>query len=80
MLMAASRALADCSPLALEGKGALLPDVKDIQQVSRSIAFQVAKEAQLQGVAVLTSDEALLQAIESNFWQPQYRIYKRTSF
>ncbi|TBM29414.1 NAD-dependent malic enzyme [Hafnia paralvei] len=80
MLMAASRALADCSPLALEGKGALLPDIKDIQQVSRSIAFQVAKEAQLQGVAVLTSDEALLQAIESNFWQPQYRIYKRTSF
>ncbi|NLS52496.1 NAD-dependent malic enzyme [Hafnia alvei] len=80
MLMAASRALADCSPLAQQGTGALLPDIKDIQQVSRSIAFQVAKEAQLQGVAVLTSDEALLQAIDNNFWQPQYRIYKRTSF
>ena len=80
MLMAASRALADCSPLAQQGSGALLPDVKDIQQVSRSIAFQVGKEAQLQGVAVLTSDEALLQAIDNNFWQPLYRIYKRTSF
>jgi malate dehydrogenase (oxaloacetate-decarboxylating) len=31
-------------------------------------------------VAVLTSDEALLQAIDNNFWQPLYRIYKRTSF
>ncbi|MBW7982212.1 NAD-dependent malic enzyme [Enterobacillus tribolii] len=80
MLMAASRALASCSPLAQEGQGALLPDVNDIQRVSRIIAFQVAKEAQLQGVAVLTSDEALQQAIENNFWQPQYRVYKRTSF
>ncbi|QPR26647.1 NAD-dependent malic enzyme [Edwardsiella hoshinae] len=80
MLMAASRALADSSPLVRDGQGALLPDLKDIQQVSRDIAFQVAKAAQLHGVAVLTSDEALLQAIEQNFWLPQYRSYKRTSF
>lgn len=80
MLMAASRALAESSPLARDGHGPLLPDLKDIQQVSRDIAFQVAKAAQLHGVAVLTSDEALLQAIEQNFWLPQYRSYKRTSF
>lgn len=80
MLMAASRALADCSPLAINGEGALLPDIKDIQQVSRAIALQVAKAAQLQGVAVLTSDDALVKAIDSNFWYPQYRLYKRTSF
>ncbi|UCQ42263.1 NAD-dependent malic enzyme [Edwardsiella piscicida] len=80
MLMAASRALADSSPLARDGHGPLLPDLKDIQQVSRDIAFQVAKAAQRQGVAVLTSDEALLQAIDHNFWLPIYRSYKRTSF
>ncbi|STP88077.1 NAD-dependent malic enzyme [Edwardsiella ictaluri] len=80
MLMAASRALADSSPLARDGHGSLLPDLKDIQQVSRDIAFQVAKAAQRQGVAVQTSDEALLQAIEHNFWLPIYRSYKRTSF
>ncbi|MBK5072598.1 NAD-dependent malic enzyme [Budviciaceae bacterium CWB-B4] len=80
MLMAASRALADCSPLAKHGEGALLPEVDDIQQVSRYIALKVAKMAQLESVAVVTSDEALQQEIDNNFWDPQYRRYKRTSF
>jgi len=30
-------------------------------------------------VAVKTSAEALLQAIADNFWQPEYRNYRRTS-
>ncbi|MEQ9878586.1 MULTISPECIES: NAD-dependent malic enzyme [Pectobacterium] len=80
MLMAASRALADCSPLANNGEGALLPDLSDIQQVSKRIALEVGKAAQLQGAAVVTSSDALQKAIEHNFWQPQYRSYKRTSF
>ncbi|CRL65116.1 NAD-dependent malic enzyme [Proteus mirabilis] len=80
MLMVASRALADCSPMAKEGDGSLLPLLADIQQVSRYIAKQVAKEAQVQGVATVTSDSALEEAIERNYWQPEYRIYKRTSF
>lgn len=80
MLMAASRALAECSPLALNGEGALLPRIDDIQAVSKSIAMQVGKAAQLQGVAIVTSEEALTKAIEHNYWQPQYRTYKRTSF
>ncbi|MEI9533106.1 NAD-dependent malic enzyme [Moellerella wisconsensis] len=80
MLMAASRALAECSPLAKEGEGSLLPLLDDIQEVSRIIAKQVAKEAQIQGVATVTSDKALDEAIENNFWKPEYRIYKRTSF
>ncbi|PWC10626.1 NAD-dependent malic enzyme [Brenneria roseae subsp. americana] len=80
MLMAASRALADCSPMANSGDGALLPDIADIQDVSRRIALEVGKAAQLQGVAVVTSGDALAKAIAHNFWQPQYRSYKRTSF
>ncbi|MEQ4706651.1 NAD-dependent malic enzyme [Providencia huaxiensis] len=80
MLMAASRALASCSPLAKNGEGALLPLLSDIQDVSRIIAKQVAKEAQVQGVATVTSDSALDEAIERNFWKPEYRTYKRTSF
>ncbi|NRN28330.1 NAD-dependent malic enzyme [Photorhabdus heterorhabditis] len=80
MLMAASRTLADCSPLAQKGKGPLLPLIDDIQAVSRKIAKQVAKEAQIQGVATVTSDGALDEAIERNFWKPEYRVYKRTSF
>ncbi|OTA21592.1 malic enzyme [Xenorhabdus beddingii] len=80
MLMVASRALADCSPLAQTGSGPLLPPIDDIQDVSRKIAKEVAKKAQIQGIAIVTSENALDEAIERNFWKPEYRIYKRTSF
>ncbi|MDV2876559.1 hypothetical protein R0H07_26855, partial [Phytobacter diazotrophicus] len=55
------------------------PELKDIHIVSRAIAFAVAKVAQQEGVAVKTSEEALLQAIDDNFWLPEYRNYRRTS-
>jgi len=79
MLMAASAALAEHSPLVNNGEGLVLPELKDIQIVSRAIAFAVAKTAQQQGMAVATSDEALHQAIDDNFWKPEYRDYRRTS-
>lgn len=80
MLMAASRALAECSPLAQTGDGSLLPEIENIQHVSKTIALEVAKMAQLQGVAVNTPEDVLIKSIEDNFWVPQYRQYKRTSF
>ncbi len=79
MLMSASRALAECSPL-VKGRRALLPDLADIHQVSRYIAKMVAKTAMLQGKAVQTPDEVIDQSIEANFWRPEYRRYRRTSF
>lgn len=80
MLMASSRALAACSPLAKNGEGALLPPLGEIQQVSRQIAKMVAKTAQLQGHALQISDEQLDKAIEFNYWTPEYRQYRRVSF
>lgn len=79
MLMSASETLAKYSPLVINGEGLVLPELKDIHTVSRAIAFAVAKVAQQQGVAVKTSEEALLQAIDDNFWLPEYRNYRRTS-
>jgi len=79
MIMSASEALAEHSPLVKNGEGLVLPELKDIQVVSRAIAFAVAKTAQQQGVAVVTSAQALKQAIEDNFWLPEYRDYRRTS-
>lgn len=79
MLMAASETLAEYSPLLLNGEGLVLPELKDIQSVSRAIAFAVGKMAQQQGVAVKTSPEALKQSIDDNFWEPKYRSYRRTS-
>ena len=80
MLMESSRALATCSPLAINGHGALLPPLEEIHLVSKKIAFAVAKKAIEQGVALEITDEALHVAIEQSFWQPVYRRYKRTSF
>lgn len=62
--MSASETLAQYSPLVLNGEGLVLPELKDIQTVSRAIAFAVGKMAQQQGVAVKTSAEALQQAID----------------
>ncbi|WP_028774154.1 NAD-dependent malic enzyme [Shewanella waksmanii] len=80
MLMASSRALAECSPLAKHGEGSLLPELESIHEVSKHIALAVGKVAIEQGHALPCSDELLLQAIEANFWTAEYRRYKRTSF
>ncbi|EGR0767939.1 NAD-dependent malic enzyme [Vibrio parahaemolyticus] len=80
MLMESSRALATCSPLAINGRGALLPPLEEIHLVSKKIAFAIAKKAIEQGVALEITDEALNDAIDQAFWQPVYRRYKRTAF
>ena len=80
MLIASSNALADCSPLLKDPNADLLPDLNEIQQVSKFIAFKVAKAAMDAGVAPVLDDEALQQAIEANFWKPEYRDYKRVTF
>ena len=80
MLMASSNALADCSPMLTDLNADLLPDVNEIQKVSKIIAFQVAKAAMDAGVAPRISDEDLQASIERNFWKPEYRQYKRVPF
>ncbi|MBV1908607.1 MAG: NAD-dependent malic enzyme [Kangiellaceae bacterium] len=80
MFMAASEALASCSPL-VQGNGEnLLPNLCDIRAVSRIIAVAVAKQAMAEGVAVNITDKKLEQRIDANFWKPEYRDYRRTSF
>lgn len=80
MLMAASRALAACSPVAQTGAGALLPPLADIRQVSKVIARAVFLQAIADGVAMPVPEEVIDPTIESNFWHPEYRDYRRTSF
>lgn len=79
MLRVASETLAEASPLANTGSGGLLPPLTQLAQLSRKIAFAVAKMAMQQGVAAELDDESLLRKIEANFWKPQYRQYKRVS-
>ena len=80
MLMASSRALANCSPLLQDPEADLLPSLGEIQQVSKIIALAVAQAAILDGVAVNISDDLLQRKIEESFWQPAYRKYKRIPF
>ncbi len=80
MMMAASRALAGASPIVKEGKGALLPPLQQIREVSKIIALAVFKQAIIDGVAMPVPDELMVEKIEANFWQPEYRDYRRTSF
>ena len=79
MLRAASKTLADASPLANSGSGGLLPAFTELAQLSKQIAFNVAKVAMQQGLALELDDELLQLKIEENFWTPQYRQYKRVS-
>ncbi|MBF7073779.1 NAD-dependent malic enzyme [Glaciecola sp. MH2013] len=79
MLMAASNALADASPMVNDPKGELLPPLTQIGSLSRKIAFAVAKVAMDQELALRLPDEVLEQKIESNFWKAEYRPYKRVS-
>ncbi len=80
MMMAASSALAECSPLATEGKGPLLPPLSDIRKVSKYIAKAVYLQAIKDGYAVDIAEDVIEQVINSNFWEPVYREYRRTSF
>ncbi len=79
MLLASSEVLAAASPMASAGSGDLLPPLRQIAEVSKSIAFAVAKVAQAQGHALEISDPQLHARIDQIFWTPHYRDYKRIS-
>ena len=72
MLMASAQALADSA-----APGQMLPPLRDVQAVSKQIAFAVGMAAQKDGVAAPMDEPALREAIEAHFWKPVYRTYER---
>jgi malate dehydrogenase (oxaloacetate-decarboxylating) len=79
MLRVASETLAAASPLANTGSGGILPPLTDLAELSKRIAFAVAKVAMAQGHALEMEDDLLQAKINANFWKPEYRQYKRVS-
>lgn len=79
MLRVASETLAAASPLANTGSGGILPPLTDLAELSKRIAFAVAKVAMAQGHALEMEDDLLKAKINANFWKPEYRQYKRVS-
>ncbi|MCX9004208.1 NAD-dependent malic enzyme [Citrobacter portucalensis] len=80
MLITASRTLASFSPMKSNKDSPLLPDINNIQEVTKAIAFSVGIAAQRDGVAIRIPEESLLGKIDEIFWHPQYRQYRRTSY
>jgi malate dehydrogenase (oxaloacetate-decarboxylating) len=81
MLMESSRALAAYSQSTHHSdETSLLPELGKIRDVSKVIAKAVFKQAIADGVALHVPDEVIDKEIEQNFWYPEYRTYRRTSF
>ncbi|MEG3754721.1 NAD-dependent malic enzyme [Psychromonas arctica] len=80
MLMVASQALADASMEYEKAPGALLPPLKVIQKISEKIACAVALQAIEDNLALPVTNENMHRRLQANFWLPQYRDYRRTSF
>ena len=80
MLMAASQALADISVQYEKAPGAILPPIRFIQEISKEIAYAVALQAVKDKLALPVTAENLERRLKANFWLPEYRNYRRTSF
>ena len=80
MLTAASQALADISVDYDKELGAILPPIKAIREISEKIAYAVALQAVEDKLALPVTAENLQRRLKSNFWRPEYRTYRRTSF
>jgi malate dehydrogenase (oxaloacetate-decarboxylating) len=72
MFMAASQALASCSPAQSDGHAPLLAPLSRVREVAMDIAFAVGRQAQSEGLAEHTSEEELRRRIDAEFWQPAY--------
>lgn len=79
MFLIAARALADISPSKQDSKANLLPSLKEVRNVSRYIAFAVAKEAIAAGLTPYKeiSDRELNQLLDDYIWDPVYLPYRK---
>lgn len=51
-----------------------------VRRISRSVALEVALEAQRSGLAEATSFERLEQSVKEKMWTPHYVPFKRVAF
>lgn len=72
MMLAAARALGQCSPALREPGGSLLPPIGDIRKVAVEVAVAVGLEAQRAGLAEPTGLEQLREKVIAYQWTPAY--------
>ncbi|EKQ54255.1 MAG: malic enzyme [Methanobacterium sp. Maddingley MBC34] len=54
----------------------LLPEISQLQEVSKNIGVAVARQAILEGVARIRKDGDVTNLVKSNIWEPAYVPYK----
>jgi malate dehydrogenase (oxaloacetate-decarboxylating) len=72
MFLAASRAISGMVTPEQEARGLLLPEMKDIRQVSARVALAVGSEAREAGLGRLLDDRTLEEIIVKAQYQPRY--------
>jgi malate dehydrogenase (oxaloacetate-decarboxylating) len=77
MFLAAARTIAAMSPAKRDPQANLLPPLVEARPLSFHVALAVGKQAQADGLADATSDEALVAAIKAKMWEPVYADYVR---
>lgn len=76
MFMAASQSLSAMVKPEDLAVGKLLPNIKEIREVSAQVALAVAKVARDSGLGIRLDDEQLLKIIYQAMWQPKYLPYR----
>ncbi|MBK9798142.1 MAG: NAD-dependent malic enzyme [Holophagaceae bacterium] len=76
MILAASRAISDMVTPEQEARGLLLPEMKDIRQVSASVAYALGREARDAGLGRQLDDERLSSIFTRAQWEPAYMAYR----
>jgi malate dehydrogenase (oxaloacetate-decarboxylating) len=72
MFLAAARALGEFARTHSAGESCLYPSLRDLREVSRLIAFHVARTARDEGCGHSLDDQALQAAIDDFCWFPEY--------
>jgi malate dehydrogenase (oxaloacetate-decarboxylating) len=76
MFLAASKAISTFVTPAQEAMGLLLPEMKDIRQVSAAVATAVGIEARNAGLGRLLDDDQLGAIVTKAQWEPHYPAYR----
>lgn len=76
MFFAASEALSTLVTAEQRAQGLLLPEMKDIRKVSRTVAKAVAQQARKQGLGRALDDEELDHMLAKVQWKPHYYAYR----
>ena len=77
MFLAAARTIAEMSPAKHDPQANLLPPLVRSRELSFHVAMAVARQAQADGLADITSDETLTAAVKAKMWEPVYADYVR---